>query len=360
MPNDARIDARVVAEGEGCADHTREAFESVTDFPDLAGCRATWGGMPSLRAAKTGTACGDELGMCSVPADACDAGWHVCGDNGDPLEVYANATAAQCATVGGAGQAYAGALSHCATQGPICDYAPPFPCLGMGEGCTEPVCCGPGCTGGQSCKDGVYANATRVVSGGVGYACNALQANTITGVMCCRDERTRQSGCADGQREAFTDEATFPEIAGCAASWTTRVSMRDPATGSACGDDLGDCAAPADACAPGWELCGTNGNPAQITSRVSDQQCNEQSGQFAAALSHCTDAAPCVYSPPYSCLPGGADCAEAVCCGDGCSQSASCSTGVFPTGTRINTGGASNGCASLAPALVTGVMCCAQ
>ncbi len=64
-------------------------------------------------------------------------------------------------------------------------------------------------------------------------------------------------GCADGQREAFVDRATYPRIAGCLASWPGAMSLRAGRASKACGDDApgGGCASPADACAPGWHVC---------------------------------------------------------------------------------------------------------
>src|SRR5262245_32454074 len=66
-------------------------------------------------------------------------------------------------------------------------------------------------------------------------------------------------GCADGQREAFVDVGSHPRIAGCIASWDGAKSLRASQTGARCGDDQGPCAAPADACAPGWRICASNG-----------------------------------------------------------------------------------------------------
>lgn len=47
------------------------------------------------------------------------------------------------------------------------------------------------------------------------------------------------SGCADGTREAFVNEATYPGIAGCGGTWEGQI-------GSAAADAL---------CAPNWHVC---------------------------------------------------------------------------------------------------------
>jgi choice-of-anchor A domain-containing protein len=85
------------------------------------------------------------------------------------------------------------------------------------------------------------------------------------------------SGCADGQREGFTDLGAYPNIAGCNGAWTIPgVSLfapaeapscpglvpqdtRNPACGHAAGDDgtnpSGAGCNVADLCAPGWHVC---------------------------------------------------------------------------------------------------------
>lgn len=84
-------------------------------------------------------------------------------------------------------------------------------------------------------------------------------------------------GCADGQREGFTDVGAYPNIAGCSGAWTIpSIHTSAPATAPACpgltpadttvpacdhnaGDDsanpLGIACNVADLCAPGWHVC---------------------------------------------------------------------------------------------------------
>src|SRR5690242_17595846 len=113
----------------GCADGSREAFVDAATFPTLAGCAASWSGQIDLRAARTGASCGDRAGgvaiSCVAASDACSAGWHVCGDAGDPLDVNARISADQCASAGGANQgAYLIAMQHCSNP-TGCLYATP-------------------------------------------------------------------------------------------------------------------------------------------------------------------------------------------------------------------------------------------
>jgi hypothetical protein len=174
-------------------------------------------------------------------------------------------------------------------------------------------------------------------------------------------------GCSDGTREGFVDLVTYPTIAGCAASWTGPLSLRATATGAACGDSSTGpgvpCAAPADACAPGWRMCGDTGDPSDLSSRLTAAQCDADAvGTFVAAMSHCTTYVPtaspeCTYAPPYGC--SAPDCPEAVCCGTACNTNNSCKDGVFVAGTKIrSTVDGQPGCAQIPPGTVTGVLCC--
>jgi hypothetical protein len=68
----------------GCSDGVREAFTSVAEFPEVAGCSGGWS-LPGV-ITSTSPACGRLSGNdsanptgdgCNV-ADLCQAGWHVC------------------------------------------------------------------------------------------------------------------------------------------------------------------------------------------------------------------------------------------------------------------------------------------
>ena len=169
----------------GCADGTREAFLNVSAYPNIAGCAATWAGGISMRAAATGVACGDGLGACAAPADACGSGWHVCGTSGAVSELR-RLTADECA-FGGEGQFF-GAISHCAAQTATCAYdltpTASYDCYDSGF-CSESVCCGTACTGAGVCAGGVWAGWTHIAN--AGDPCGAFLAKTEgNGVLCCQ------------------------------------------------------------------------------------------------------------------------------------------------------------------------------
>jgi hypothetical protein len=163
----------------GCSDGTRDG---LLGLPKVAACHATWAGNVDLRAASTGTPCGGGT-PCTVPADACETGWHICGIAGDPTEISSRLSVADCNTT--AGRFVAG-LSHC-TSGSGCMVTPPLPCTATATSCTEPVCCGTTCDTVNVCKDGVYAGQTRIVSTGMYMPmCGAMQSGVVDGVLCCR------------------------------------------------------------------------------------------------------------------------------------------------------------------------------
>jgi hypothetical protein len=166
-------------------------------------------------------------------------------------------------------------------------------------------------------------------------------------------------GCADGQREGFVDAAASPNIAGCIAEWSGVASLRAAATGAACGDDLAACAVPADACAPGWHMCGGAGAIADV-SQLSAAQCQGAGGgRFVAAMSHCETQSGCEYdnaqTGTYECFESGW-CSEPVCCGADC-LSGSCTGGIWEGETRIALG-TDQGCGAMASSRARGVLCC--
>jgi hypothetical protein len=170
----------------GCADGTREAFVDLATFPTIAGCSTQWTGSLDLRTSRTGTGCGNDLGICSAPEDGCAPGWQLCGRLGDPTDLTARLTAAQCTNAVGA---FIAGLQHCSPPMPGgCMYLPPYPCLASDVACTEPVCCGTLCGRNNSCKDGIFPAATAIAGNflnGPGNSCGDLTSSSITGVMCC-------------------------------------------------------------------------------------------------------------------------------------------------------------------------------
>ena len=168
----------------GCADGSREAFHDLGRFPSVAGCEAMWNEARSLRAQRTGVACGNLLGPCAAPADACSAGWHLCGASG-ALDEVRRVSAQDCASAGNG--RFAAAISHCSSQ-EGCNYNESldahYACFDAGW-CSEPVCCGNHCGTGM-CPSGVWADSTHI-SDGPGQGCGNTLGERAGGVLCCRD-----------------------------------------------------------------------------------------------------------------------------------------------------------------------------
>jgi hypothetical protein len=176
------LGAGSAASSIGCSDGQREAFVDLVAFPTIAGCGATWAGMPDLRSPTTGAACGDDLGACAVPADACAAGWHMCGTSGDVRELLV-VTAPECLGEQGV---FVAASSTCQSAVPSCTYPAPgaFPCTGgKAIPCSQPICCGNGCLG-VGCPDGVWAGMTTEST--ISYGCGDTPVTGLTGVLCCQ------------------------------------------------------------------------------------------------------------------------------------------------------------------------------
>lgn len=171
----------------GCSDGEREGFKNDVDFPTIAGCEASWSGPKDMRAAATGQACGDDANqLCAQPADACAAGWSVCGRAGMPDQITSRTNAADCFSAGGADAgAFASAMSHCSAFMPECVYDTPFACA-PNDGCSESICCGPACSADIGCPDGLFPGTTRV-AGNFESGCGALDPSLATGVLCCKD-----------------------------------------------------------------------------------------------------------------------------------------------------------------------------
>lgn len=177
----------------GCSDGEREGFVDQGAFATIAACEGTWNGTPSMRAVRTGFPCGDDLGICNVPADACSEGWHVCADQGVLSDLTSRVSAAQCATAGGlsvgrfvsASGHCAGCIAPCANGESECVYAVSYGCDPTPNAtCGEPVCCGPECTNVQNCEGGAFPAPDTYI--GTAFAsCGVLPGNTQTGVLCC-------------------------------------------------------------------------------------------------------------------------------------------------------------------------------
>jgi hypothetical protein len=169
----------------GCADGQREAFVDAAAYPTIAGCLASWAGPQSMRAPRTGAACGDDRSPCAVPGDACAGGWHVCGDSGAMADLR-QISSDECEMAGGG--RFSAAVSHCIAQSG-CEYDPApeavYPCFDSGW-CSEPVCCGADCGEFGNCRDGAWPDATHIPAG-IDQGCGATLSQRAGGVLCCRD-----------------------------------------------------------------------------------------------------------------------------------------------------------------------------
>ena len=197
----------------GCADGQREGFADITRHRRVAGCLATWEGTKSLRDKPTGKACGDDIkgGVCTVPADVCATGWHVCGTNGKNDDLKSHTTFKACNKEAGPGK-FIAAISHGQSE-ELCPPTPTaetvFPCMDSGY-CAEPVCCGDNCQFGK-CRDGVWKGQTRI-SLGKAEGCGSVTSERNGGVMCCYDknEDPPSGKPADAATPAATAGATAP------------------------------------------------------------------------------------------------------------------------------------------------------
>jgi hypothetical protein len=172
----------------GCSDGEREGY---LDNPTIAACKAAWIGELDLRAVPTGAACGDDLGLCAAPTDACAHGWHICARSGDVAELLV-LDAAACN--GGVAGRYVAASGHCASNG--CTYPVPpqlFTCVSsVADYCIEPICCGDDC-GITPCPDAVWPGTTRINKGPI-HGCGNTPSTNQEGVLCCRDQTFGASG----------------------------------------------------------------------------------------------------------------------------------------------------------------------
>ncbi|MEK6607822.1 MAG: hypothetical protein AABZ30_09195 [Myxococcota bacterium] len=160
----------------GCSDSTREGFANLDVYAEIASCQAAWAAQ-SMRATRTGAACGNNLAACPVPEDACAGGWHLCMKNGWPGDLADRISGDDCTSPGVAGPVKFVGGSSIAVAANNCTL--PLPCNGNSE-----VCCGAGCYfGDNSWNDCVWPNQTAWVSWG---DCNNV-GSVSDGVLCCQD-----------------------------------------------------------------------------------------------------------------------------------------------------------------------------
>jgi hypothetical protein len=161
---------------------------------------------------------------------------------------------------------------------------------------------------------------------------------------------TNQIGCADGTREAFADPAKFPTIAGCAVTWTGMIDLRSPDAAAFCAAD--------------WHVCGLTGDPTELSSRATVDECDDAggagTGAYVVAMQHCsTTISGCTYTTPYGCPANRNACSQSACCGPDCGTFNDCKAGIYPDPlTRVSPNAMSDGCGATSNDSITGVLCC--
>ncbi|KXS11685.1 hypothetical protein M427DRAFT_157922 [Gonapodya prolifera JEL478] len=162
------------AYGQSCCSH-QASGSSIIVPGQICGCAFTWAGTFSLTQPKSNVAVS--------PANACADGYSVCSYS-DVVALLPSASS--CAGVVGS---YVAKFSHCidiTSDGTQCTYGslPHSECTPSGTLCSEPFCCGSGCSPG-TCSDLVWAGQTTKFGGPTTDGCGSFQGNRATGVLCC-------------------------------------------------------------------------------------------------------------------------------------------------------------------------------
>jgi hypothetical protein len=135
---------------------------------------------------------------------------------------------------------------------------------GTGTQCQSGVCTAGVCQP-PSCTDGAQNQTETDVDCGGSSGCptcafqDTCSVNSDCTSAFCVGGTCGQQGCADGFREGFTNDSTYPDVAGCGGGW----SVAGLATAASCsrggGDDgsnpTGTGCAAADLCQTGFHVC---------------------------------------------------------------------------------------------------------
>ena len=167
------------------------------------------------------------------------------------------------------------------------------------------------------------------------------------------------TGCADGQREGFAAQATYPNIAGCGGAWSIRgvanyapayapscpqlpvVDTRKPACNRTSGDDSANAAGSGcnaeDLCEAGWHIClDANDIRAANSSACGGATVAGDSARFFVSRQATTGCGVCADGTGT-----GSNCNSASCAG-GCANTASTTNDVYGCG-NIGAGGSCSG-----------------
>ena len=158
------------------------------------------------------------------------------------------------------------------------------------EVCRTGVCQSTCASGGTSCSGQCVTLGDD--PGNCGACDNRCSpGSTCAGGVCVAVVTIRPSGCADGTREAFTDEGLFPKIAACAGAWqlpgifpaivasaapdcatSGNSSILAPADGAGC--------TASNLCASGWHIC----NGGEVLPRTGAIGCAAETSYPAASF----------------------------------------------------------------------------
>jgi hypothetical protein len=124
-----------------------------------------------------------------------------------------------------------------------------------------------------------------------GNACTPSE--ICAGGVCTSVASIPRVGCADGTREAFADETTFPNVAACAGGWTRAGVFPSPSHSVAPGcattgnssttNAVGTDCASVDLCAAGWHVCRGGEVQARATGGCTAAQAEYTTDSFFAA-----------------------------------------------------------------------------
>jgi hypothetical protein len=220
---DAGFDAGVVVgDPVGCSDGTREGFQSLTSYPNIAACSGGWsvpgvtGNVQPACGRASGNTSANRDGAGCASADLCSAGWHVCRGK-DEVATKANGSCADAVPAGAPNNSLFFAVAQASVSNTTCDASGDndvFGCGNLGTQLSAQKLCGvltralastrPGTCGFNEaepnlgpwqCLDGtqgdLHEGALVTKQGcpntGCSYDGNPVGNADKGGVLCCRD-----------------------------------------------------------------------------------------------------------------------------------------------------------------------------
>jgi hypothetical protein len=189
----------------GCADGTRDGFSDPAIYPSIASCVVWWDGAQNMRTPRSGQEwCGNSTGIkCTVPADGCAPGWHICMQHGYPADIRDRINLVVVADGGTGGLTpddcalSAGSHWYVAASSSAFPYSQGGTCTAIPLGCydedvngnMDTIACGVATNSrdgyGINCASAIWPGATR----GVGSYCASVSISQTdqNGILCCQD-----------------------------------------------------------------------------------------------------------------------------------------------------------------------------